>query len=104
MTGHPQFNRAAFHKAASDLRGRGFDVVSPAELDATGASWGQMLAQEVVLVAERVDALALLPGWQRSRGARLETFVAFLCHKSILHYPSLRRVARGALVRAWLNQ
>lgn len=104
MTGLPLYNRQAFDAAAADLRGRGFQVISPAELNSDGASWAEMLGREIVLLVDRADAIVLLPDWQQSRGARLESFAAFLTHKSILHYPSLRRVARGTLVRAWLNQ
>jgi hypothetical protein len=99
MTGIPQFNIPAFDAAAEDLRSLGHDVVSPAELDdpetraaallsldgapgegsANGETWGDFLARDVKLITDGgIEAIAVIPGWERSRGARLETFVAFL--------------------------
>lgn len=97
MTGLPQFNFPAFDEAAAHLRATGFDVVSPAELDdpedraaalasPDGAmhgghhmnkTWGDFLARDVKLLADGgIEAVFVLPGWQGSSGARLETFVA----------------------------
>jgi len=107
MTGIPQFNFPAFDAAAADLRARGYDVVSPAELDdpetrevalaspdgapdsgsSNGETWGDFLARDVKLIAdEGIEAIVCLPGWERSRGARLETFVARLCDLRIYRY------------------
>jgi hypothetical protein len=112
MTHIPHFNFPAFHAAADDLRSRGFEVVSPAELDSSEAkkaaeesvdgdpghyakndSWGTMLARDVLLIAdEGIEAIVVLPGWERSRGAKLETYVARLCDVPILEYPTLGQV------------
>ena len=109
MTGIPHFNFPLFHKAAEDLRLRGFIVTSPAELDspeskaaaeaspdgdashyAKGESWGDLLARDVKLIADGgIEAIVVLPGWPQSKGARLETFVGRLCKLPILVYPSL---------------
>jgi hypothetical protein len=112
MTWIPHFNFPAFHAAADDLRARGFEIVSPAELDAEDAkkaaedsldgdpshyaahdTWGDMLARDVKLIAdEGIEAIVVLPGWHTSRGAKLETFVARLCDVPILEYPDLNEV------------
>lgn len=97
MTGFPQFNIPQFDAAARLLREQGHDVVSPAELDnpetraaalaspdgapgsgsANGETWGDFLARDVKLLADDgIEGVVVLPGWRRSRGARLETFVA----------------------------
>ena len=100
MTGYPQFNFPAFDAAAVELRARGYEVVSPAEMDdpatraaalaspdgapgsgsTNGETWGEFLARDVKLIADGgVEAVFVMPGWERSRGCRLETFVARLC-------------------------
>jgi hypothetical protein len=109
MTGKPQFNFPAFDRAATSLRERGYDVVSPAELDDpedreramaspdgspvhydSGHTWGDFLARDVKLLAdEGIEAIVCLPGWERSKGGRLETFVGRLCGLEILSYPDL---------------
>jgi hypothetical protein len=104
MTGLPQFNIPAFERMAIKLRAAGFEVVSPVELDSdairnealastTGAmpaggkiggeTWGQILARDVIVVADQIDGIVALPGWEKSRGARLEIFVALLCKKPV---------------------
>lgn len=125
MTHIPQFNYPAFDALARSLRAAGFDVVSPAELDDpddraaalaspdgdparyTGHStWGDFLARDVKLISDGgIDAVVVLPGWERSRGARLETFVAFLNDYPIYTwdatYEELRRVPMLELTRSW---
>jgi hypothetical protein len=96
MSNLPQFNFPAFYAAAAALRAIGFEVVSPAEMDdaedkgvallsATGnpadakRSWGDFLARDVKLLADGgIEGIVFLPGWQDSRGARLEATVGLL--------------------------
>jgi len=78
MTGKPDFNYPAFHAAAASLREQGFEVINPAEMDAADAgplTWEQYLRRDIrkLMDAERI---ALLPGWERSRGASLELHIA----------------------------
>lgn len=137
MTGHPSFNIPAFDAMAGRLRRLGFNAISPAELDdpetraismaspngdiATlethGQTWGDFLARDVKLLTDgaesdfgyltEVDAIVVLPGWEKSRGARLETFVANGLHGKPVYYfksditPYLSVVPKLDLVRAW---
>lgn len=76
MTGLPNFNYAAFHAAAAQLRRLGFDAVNPAELaPETNTPWAECmrLAIAALLTCQQV---ALLPGWHNSRGALLEQDIA----------------------------
>lgn len=112
MTGIPQFNIPTFDAAAAALRNQGYEVKSPAELDnpatraaalaspdgapgsgsSNGETWGDFLARDVKLLADGgIEGIVVLPGWERSRGARLETFVG----KAMCGLPIFRAVDSG---------
>jgi hypothetical protein len=100
MTNIPQFNIPMFDRAAAKLRMMGYDIVSPAELDSpemraialqspdgkmgphekmAGETWADVLARDVKVITDQVDGgVIVLPGWYKSRGARLEVFVSLL--------------------------
>lgn len=93
MTGFPEFNYPAFEAAAKELRGAGYTVVSPHEinhgetLETRGMTKtpGQYLkAGFIVLLA--CDGIILLPGWQQSRGALAEFNLALACDMHVWYY------------------
>jgi len=78
MTGIPEHNFPAFNAAAAALRAAGFEVVNPADngADPTGqTTWADYLRKDLVDMLG-CKGLALLDGWHRSKGARLEYHVA----------------------------
>jgi hypothetical protein len=127
MTYIPQYNFPLFDSYAASLRAVGHDVISPAELDDPadrasalaspdgapqtahhfGKTWGDFLARDVKLLADGgIEGIVVLPGWERSRGARLETFVGnAMCGLPVFTwdatYQSLIPVRFLDLVRAW---
>lgn len=91
MTGIEDYNYPAFHEAARDLRAQGFEVCNPAEEH----NGDQSLPRHVYLRTAvenllRAEAIVMLPGWQRSRGAIFELQVA-----SALELPIRRYVPNG---------
>jgi hypothetical protein len=100
MSGIPKFNFPAFFAAAQELRSCGIEVVSPAEIDneedkgaaltstdgdptnrvaMNNKTWGDFLARDVKLIADAgIQGIVFLPGWETSRGAKLEAFVGLL--------------------------
>jgi len=75
MTGLPGFNYAAFHEAAHALRAEGHHVENPAENDNPGASWAWYMRKAIAQLVT-CDQIYLLPGWENSRGARIEADLA----------------------------
>jgi hypothetical protein len=83
MTGLPEFNYPAFHAAAAELRAAGETVISPAELNGpdtpdsyTAERTYEWYLRQALTALLRCHQIAMLPGWERSRGARLEHLIA----------------------------
>lgn len=94
MRGIPHFNFPAFAKASEKLRSEGHIVFNPAERDNErhgtnigagnetgcekkaaqdyGFNLREALGDDLAWICANADAIALLPGWERSRGARAE--------------------------------
>lgn len=94
MRGYPEFNFPTFYKAARMLRAKGYHIFSPAERDnerhgadiskgnATGdeaiasAQHGfnlrEALGADLAWICSEAEAIALLPGWEKSKGAKAE--------------------------------
>lgn len=76
MSGLPDNNYPAFHAAAARLRASGYEVENPAENPAPACgTWAGYMRIAIVQLAT-CDAIALLPGWEHSKGARLENLIA----------------------------
>ena len=77
MTGLPEHNFPAFYAAADRLRQGGWDVVNPAENfgGRTDLPRSAYLRADVAALTQ-CDAIALLPGWEKSAGAALEAALA----------------------------
>lgn len=76
MSGLPDYNHPAFNEAARLLRAAGYQVTNPAEkaLPIT-ATWLQHMRADIRAMMD-CDGLAILPGWQNSRGANAEINLA----------------------------
>ena len=76
MTGLPGLNFGAFFRAAGQLRALGLEVVNPAELCPDPATpWQECLRADIRALCDCTH-LALLPGWEDSKGAHLEVHIA----------------------------
>jgi hypothetical protein len=85
MTGIADNNFPAFHDWAAKLRDQGFDVVSPAEIQVAG-TWELCLRADLRELCT-CDAIALMPGWENSKGANLELHVAHRLGMEVMHLP-----------------
>lgn len=77
MAGCQDHNFPLFHRMAAHLRERGFDVFNPAENDDGGIRRPRAFYMRLDIPALiGSDAVVVLPGWERSRGASLEVWLA----------------------------
>jgi nucleoside 2-deoxyribosyltransferase len=89
MSGIKEFNFPEFHRIAAELRAKGHEVVSPAENVIPEYPTGYVAKDE----AERIkvwqtfmradiksmmdcDSIAVMKGWHKSQGARVEVYLA----------------------------
>jgi hypothetical protein len=76
MSGYPELNFPAFHAEAARLRALGFEIVNPAEINADPtAGWLDCMRADIKQLVD-CDGIALLLGWEQSRGASLENHIA----------------------------
>jgi hypothetical protein len=73
MTGLPDSNYPAFHRAAAMLRAMGWQVTNPAENTPPNdrPTWDDWMALSLPQV-RAAAMVVLLPGWEHSQGARDE--------------------------------
>ncbi|GLS13632.1 DUF4406 domain-containing protein [Hydrogenophaga electricum] len=85
MTGLPDLNFPAFHAAADQLRRMGLDVVNPADINPdTSMSWAGCMRADIKALCD-CDAIALMPGWERSKGAHLELHIAHRLELAVVY-------------------
>lgn len=105
MAGCIEWNFPAFDETARSLRRDGFEVFSPAErdrdagfdptemdgtedLEALGFDLRAAMKANLAWICDHADAVALLDGWEQSRGAIAEVALA-----QALSLPMMRRSA-----------
>lgn len=105
MTGLPKFNFPEFDRVAAKLRGAGYNIVSPAELDSLhdraaalaspdgddvkvmDKGWEDFLMRDVVICAMPTCRGGIfMDGWEDSSGASLESYVLTRLKKQIWRY------------------
>lgn len=74
-----------FDRAEDKLESLGWEVVNPLFNGLTEAhSWAEHMRADLRMMLE-CDAIALIPGWSESRGARFEITVALELGMSIMY-------------------
>ena len=84
MSGYPEYNFPAFYKAEETFKKHGYDVVNPASLNVvpegvtvvSGDKYWKKFMQEDINQLMTCDAIYMLHGWEKSKGASLEHHIA----------------------------
>ena len=87
----PREYRRRFREAEAILRRHGYGCINPCRVWACRFPWlyrlmnallgkrltyAVILAYDLILLMTRADGIAMLPGWEQSRGARIENYTA----------------------------
>lgn len=88
-------NKRRFHEAEALLRTHGHEPCNPIRLSEhlpAGSTWADYMRVDLIALMS-CEVILMLPGWERSRGARLEMYIAGELGLDIqqLHPMSLKR-------------
>jgi hypothetical protein len=90
MRGYPDLNFPEFHKYAAQLRAQGHEVFSPAEVRISQDNIRAIFALETDWLCREAEAVALMPGWTLSLGARAEAALARALGLKIIGVPGFQ--------------
>lgn len=76
MSGYEDWNFKAFNEAAIKLRSAGYPTINPADFGANpNDTWESCLKRDIAVLVH-CETVVTLDGWEKSRGASLEVYVA----------------------------
>ena len=103
MRGYPNNNFEAFHAARQHLRREGYRVLCPAEssirraaaqnVDVDNIPFEEYMREEDIPAVLESDMIMVLPGWEKSVGARTEVLVG-----QVVGVPTVLYADRWSLV------
>lgn len=103
MSGHYGFNFHMFDRAAADLESKGFAVINPAQMDreigfdpyrdkADEAFLHDAMIRDTDAIIHKATAMAMLPGWEQSTGAKAEFALARWKHIPVYSWPEMAEI------------
>ncbi|SEI17012.1 DUF4406 domain-containing protein [Pseudomonas asplenii] len=96
MTGLPDCNYPAFHAEAARLRDLGHHVENPAENPKPVRDKWELYMRMSIPQMLTCDTVATLPGWEQSKGARLEVEIATQLGLRVIRASSLTEEPEAA--------
>lgn len=101
MTGIENYNHELFNRVAQEFRLVGFEVCSPSEFfDGDRTRERHEYMREAVKYLLEADTVVILPGWENSKGARLEIMIAQELGLNMVEYvePDEREFIQGEIM------
>lgn len=88
MSGYEDLNFPAFFKAEESLRNMGYQTINPAAIEQPVKSWEACMKKDIRELME-ADAVVTLPGWEDSKGAKIEVNLAVTLGMEVYKYEEL---------------
>lgn len=86
MTGYPELNFPEFERAATALRAKGCEVISPHEVcPDKEMAWCDAMKRDIVVLLD-CDMIVTLDGWEKSKGASLEVHIGKALDKPVVAF------------------
>ena len=115
MSGIEECNFPLFDMAAADLKAKGWNVINPAQMDrdigfdpvvdiADADFLQAAMARDCEAIIHSADAIAMLPGWERSKGARGEMGLAIWKHIPAYQWPDMTEIKHANHLVEWEKQ
>ncbi|PXW28235.1 DUF4406 domain-containing protein [Paraburkholderia caballeronis] len=87
MTGIHEWNFPRFHAETARLRALGHVVIKPAEINPDTTLGWEMCMRADIQQLVTCEAICLLPGFENSKGARLERHIAMELGMQVMYAP-----------------
>lgn len=105
MRGYPRFNVDAFDGVAATWKQSGFSVRNPAEMDraagvnhdaeVTSEDLRACMRRDLLAILDECSAIALLPGWEKSAGVKVELALARFLGLPVYDAVTFERIKEG---------
>jgi len=94
--------RNLFYKAEEYYSSIGYEVVNPLKLNMDCPTWEQAMRRDIAALMD-CDAIVMLPGWELSKGAKLEHFVAYklgldIRYSEYIEYDLVENILRACYI------
>jgi hypothetical protein len=102
MTGRPDFNYPAFHKAEEYIKSLGYIPLNPARNfgGRTDLPREVYLRKDVEMLLQ-ANEVWVLPGWQEGEGSKLEVAIAQALNIPVVEYDTQTPISQNLVITVW---